>query len=316
VFVCLIYNHTRRIRRNEEKNGGNDIKMEFKNIDKSMMMIFLLEECNFSCDHCAREDEPMYPGYKLSFDQLKMCLSDCQNLKTIEWVHFSGGEPTLWIDEELNLVDLLIEISNAGYEPGFTTNGSNFLDYNKCYNFFKKYHDHAKKKLRLYISIDTFHGNFDIEKGRAKSLDNVIRSKMDMFPGKEKLLKIIVLVIVSKETKSLLPNEMVEYYESQGIEFNFIPLEPKGKAKAISHLCPDLESNKPEDLGAYYPFYKKKKGSDKKSNLILIGNDYYLYDYDHNIEFTYRWHKIAQLGYLAEKMKSLEDPLQGVIETS
>lgn len=298
-----------------KKKIGSDIKMEIKDIDKSMMMIFLLEECNFSCDHCAREDEPMYPGYRLSFDQLKICLSDCQNLKTIEWVHFSGGEPTLWKEGGLYLVDLLIEISNAGYEPGFTTNGSNFIDYNKCYNFFKKYLDHAKKRLRLYISIDTFHGNYDVEKGRAKSLDNVIRFKMSMPSEKGKLLKVIVLVIVSKEAKSLLPDEMVEHYESQGVEFNFIPLEPKGKAKAISHLCPDLESDKPEDLGAYYPFYQKKKGSEEKSNLIFIGDDYYLYDYDYNVEFTRRWHKIAKLGYLAEKVKCLEDRNQKVIDT-
>jgi len=297
-----------------KKKIGSDIKMEIKDINKSMMMIFLLEECNFSCNHCVREDEPMYPGYKLSFDQLKMCLSDCQNLKTIEWVHFSGGEPTLWKEGELKLEDLLIEISNAGYEPGFTTNGSNFLEYNKCYNFFKKYLNHAKKRLRLYISIDTFHGNYDVEKGRAKSLDNVIRFKMSIPSEKGKLLKVNVLVIVSKEAKSLLPDEMVEHYESQGVEFNFIPLEPKGKAKAISHLCPDLKSDKPEDLGVYYPFYKKKKDKEKKSNFILIGNDYYLYDYNYNVKFTQRWHKVAQLGHLAEKVKYVEDRNQKVID--
>ena len=68
------------------------------NINKSLMMIFLLEECNFSCNHCVREDEPMPINYKLTFEQLKLCLTDCQTLETIEWVHFSGGEPTLWTD--------------------------------------------------------------------------------------------------------------------------------------------------------------------------------------------------------------------------
>ena len=79
------------------------MKIEIR--DKSLMMIFLLEECNFECSHCLREDEPMVPGYKLSFKQLQLCLSDCQRLESISWVHFTGGEPTLCTDL-FDLVDL------------------------------------------------------------------------------------------------------------------------------------------------------------------------------------------------------------------
>ena len=276
-------------------------RMEIKNIDKSLMMVFLLEECNLSCEHCVREDEPMASGYKLSFKQLKTCLTDCQNLKTIEWVHFSGGEPTLWTDGKRELVDLLVEVSRAGFDPGFTTNGSHFVDYRDCCYFFKKYLDNANKRLRFYISIDTFHNNFDVEEGRAESLDNVIRCRREMPSGKGKLLDITVIVAVSKDVKSLLPDEMVEHYKSQGVQFNFMPLEPKGKAKSIDHLCPDLGSNKPEDLGAYYPFHQTKMEGDMVSNLILIDNDYYLYNYDNNVEFTQRWHKVARLGNLVNR---------------
>ena len=63
--------------------------------DKSLMMIFLLEECNLECAHCIREDESMEPGYRLSFEQLQLCLSDCHGLESIRWVHFSAGEPAL-----------------------------------------------------------------------------------------------------------------------------------------------------------------------------------------------------------------------------
>ena len=276
--------------------------IDLMNIDKSFMMVFLLEDCNFSCNHCVREDEPMFTGYKLSFEQFKTCISDCKDMKTVEWVHFSGGEPTLWNEGKRDIVDLLKEISKAGFESGFTTNGSNFVDYNECHKFFKKYFDSTSKGLHLYISIDTFHNNFDVEKGRAKSLDNVIRFKCDMPSNKGKLLKIIVLVTISKDIKSMLPDEMIDYYRSQGVEFKFLPLDLKGKAKSISHLCPDLESNKPEDMGAYYPFHQKKNEREVKSNLILIDNDYYLYDYDYSIEFTKRWYKVAKLGHLAEKI--------------
>ena len=257
------------------------------------MMIFLLEECNFSCNHCVREEEPMLPGYKLSFEQLRLCLSDCHKLETVDWVHFSGGEPTLWTDDKLDLTELLIEISKAGFEPGFTTNGSYFNDYKKCNDLFQKYFNNANKRLRLYLSIDTFHQNFDFQKGRAKSLDNVIKYKMILPSIKKKLLTITVLSTISKDSKSLLPNEMIEYYESLGVKFVFLPLKAKGKGKSFSHLCPNLRSNKQEDLGAYYLFYQKKKEQHTTRNIVLIGDNYYLPE---------PWRKIGRLGRLSDSI--------------
>ena len=257
------------------------------------MMIFLLEECNFSCNHCVREEEPMLPGYKLSFEQLRLCLSDCHKLETIDWIHFSGGEPTLWIDKKLDLADLLIEISKAGFEPGFTTNGSYFNDYKKCNELLQKYFNNSNKRLRLYLSIDTFHQNFDFQKGRAKSLDNVIEYKMDLPSVKKKLFNLTVLSTISKDSKSLLPNEMIEHYESLGVTFVFLPLKAAGKAKSFLHLCPNLESDKQEELGAYYLFYQKKKERDTISNIVLIGNDYYLPN---------PWRKVGRLGHLPENI--------------
>ncbi|MHA2009072.1 MAG: radical SAM protein [Promethearchaeota archaeon] len=263
------------------------------NIDKSLMMVFLLEECNFSCNHCVREDEPMSIGYKLSFEQLKLCLSDCRKLETIEWVHFSGGEPTLWTDEKLDLADLLIEISKSGFEPGFTTNGSYFIDYLKCSELFQKYFNNADKQLRLYLSIDTFHQNFDLEKGRAKSLDNVIKYKLTLPSEKHKLFNIIVVSTISKDSKSLLPKEMIEYYQSLGLKFLFIPLRAVGKAKSLKHLCPNTESDKQEDLGAFFPYHQKKerKKGNVSTNIVLVDNDYYMPDDN-------PWSKFGHLGHL------------------
>jgi len=273
--------------------------MEIEIDDKSLMMIFLLEECNFTCACCVREDEPMDPDYKLSFGQLQSCLSDCRSLESICWVHFSGGEPTLWTERDRDLVDLLLEIAKAGFTPGFTTNGSFFVDYSRCQQFFGKYVDGSIMPLRVYLSIDTFHHNFDVEKGRAQSLDNVIKCKQELPPAKADLLNIAVIAVISKDFKSLLPSEMIGHYESQGIAFSFIPLIPRGKAKSLSHLCPDLSSDNPEDLGAYQRFHHKesRKKRDETKNqhradyIVLIGDDYYFAD---------PWRKVAQLGHLPD----------------
>jgi MoaA/NifB/PqqE/SkfB family radical SAM enzyme len=271
--------------------------------DKSLMMIFLLEECNLTCAHCAREDEPMDPGYKLSFEQFQSCLSDCRNLESVRWIHFSGGEPTLWTDENRNLINLLLEISKAGFMPGFTSNGSSFVDYGKCHDFFEQYVDGSTMPLRVYLSIDTFHRNFNVAKGRARILDNVMKCKQKLPSAKADLLDISVLVAVSKDPESLLPDEMIRHYESLGAVFGFVPLFPDGKAKSFSHLCPDCSSDNPEDLGAYRRFHQKERWKRRieirkrggTDHIILIGGDYY---------FSEPWRKVGQPGHLPDPIIS------------
>lgn len=285
--------------------------MKIEIIDKSLMMIFLLEACNFECIHCIREDEPMDPGYKLSSKQLRLCLSDCRRLESIRWVHFTGGEPTLWKEKNRSFVDLLLEISKAGFTPGFTTNGSFFVDYGRCHDFFAKYVDGSIMPLRVYFTIDTFHRNFNMKKGRSRCLDNVMKCKQELPRAKADLLKIDVMAVVSKDLNSLLPDEMIRYYESLGIAFAFLPLLLMGKAKSFSHLCPDVSSDNLEDLGAYQLFHQRKsrKKRDETRNghradfINLIGNDYY---------FTDPWRKVARLGYLPDTIVNAYSSATGV----
>jgi molybdenum cofactor biosynthesis enzyme MoaA len=280
--------------------------------DNSLMMILLLEKCNFTCAHCVREDEPMDPDYKLSFEQFRSCLSDCRKLESISWVHFTGGEPTLWAERKRDLVDLLLEIAKAGFTPGLTTNGSFFVDYDRCHGFFGKYADNSDMPLRVYLSIDTFHNNFSAKRARARSLDNVIKCKQELPRERAELLDIVVQAVVSKDPQSLLPTEMIEHYEFLGVRFGFVPLLPKGKAKSFRHLCPDLSSSNPEDLGAYRPFHEKKsqekRGRTKSRNRVdfihLIGNDYYLAN---------PWRKVAQLGHLPDTIiRAYSRPAGGI----
>lgn len=260
--------------------------MEIMNLDNSMIGVALLEECNFSCIHCGREDY-LYPGYKLKLEQMETCLSDCHDL-SIQRLYFTGGEPTLWTDENLDLVGLLVEVAEAGFIPGFTTNGSNFVDYSKCHSFLERYFSESDKPLHIFISVDTFHGNFDAESGRAVSLDNVIRYRSDM-PETE-LLSVSVAATISKDYSSLIPDEMIEHYRYLGVGFGFRPLMLRGKAKILSHLCPNTESDEPDDLGAYYRFRPQQKREPSR-RLVLIDNNYYL---------SSPLEEVAQLGYLQE----------------
>ncbi len=268
--------------------------MDIEIRDKYYVMVFLLEECNFDCPHCVREDEPMEPGYKLSFEQHRRFLADCRGLESVRWVEHSGGETTLWTDGDLNLTDILIAEAGAGLEPGFTSNGSLFVDSAMCHDFFQKYFASASMPLRVYLSIDIFHKNYDAQKGRCLSLDNVLSYRENMPAQKRGLLNIIPLTCVTREPSSVLPEKMRRHYQERGAPFRVLPLRPVGKARSFAHLCPDLSSDSPEKLGAYYPFRpdRPRKTRSEASNLVLIGNNYFLSEPE--------WHVIGQLGDLPQ----------------
>jgi MoaA/NifB/PqqE/SkfB family radical SAM enzyme len=275
--------------------------------NKSLMMIFLLEECNFNCPHCVRIEEPMARGYKLTSEQLQACLHDCSRLKAIEWVHFSGGEPTLWNEDGKDLVDLLLAISDEGLIPGFTTNGSPFENYAACERFFTRYLTASSMPLRLYLSIDTFHCNFEPGTGRAPSLDNVLRYKQSLPENQASRLETHVLVTISKLPSSLLPEEMVDYYESLGADFCFVPLARRGRAKKLGDICPVPGSDDPKDLGAYARFHSKDvtgpatevRQGEKAENLILIGDAYYV-SQQAGDRVARTWIRVGRLGTLPD----------------
>jgi len=283
--------------------------MSIEIVDKSFMMVFLLEECNFACRHCVREDGPMDIGYRLPFRKLQSCLADCRTLGSIRRVHFSGGETTLWREGGLDLVDLLIEIATAGFIPGFISNGSSFQECEQCYDFFRRYVEASSVPLRFYLSIDTFHENLDPEKGRARSLDNVLHCKREL-PHKtgDLLGEPQVVAIVSTDDTSLLPPQMVAHYQSQGVHFAFGPLRYSGKARSLRDLCPDLDSKDPDALGAYQRYAPKDRRTPSEHDaertiakfLVLIGDDYYVHIGVNDGRGQGHWQKVAKLGQLPD----------------
>ncbi|MFC1850858.1 radical SAM protein [candidate division CSSED10-310 bacterium] len=285
-----------------QKGGG---KMAGMPVDISRLFVMLLEQCNFSCGHCAWKDGRLegqpatHPGYKVSYAQMRTCLTEVQELQCVQRIHFSGGETTLWKDANKDFVDLLIEVAAAGFEPSFITNGSSFGRYDKCQEFLERYLSGSNRTLHISHSLDTFHGNFHARKGRAKSLDNLIRFGKGQRAEKQDLLHMEVNACISKDPDSLLPKDMIEYYRSQGIGFLFCPVRPSGKAKSISHLCPNTDSDTPEELGAFYPFLQQYKDYMKSWSrcVSLYGEKYQFPD-----------GKVAKLRELREFLVDSQSP--------
>jgi MoaA/NifB/PqqE/SkfB family radical SAM enzyme len=257
-----------------------------------MVMLFLLEECNLSCAHCVREDEPMYPGYRLTLGQVDRCVSDCQNLAGVERLHFSGGEPTLWREGRLDFADLLLRVADAGFQPSFITNGVTFADPDRCRRFLRTYVDGATSPLHVHLSVDGFHGNLDLKNRRCPSLDNMVRYRDSLPSDQRDRLGLTVIATISRDPASLLPDKMVEHYRASGVGFAFPPLQPRGKARAFAHLCPDLTSDNPEDLGAYRRFHRPQTAMTRW--IVLIDSDYYV------TSPASEFHRFARLGHLRE----------------
>jgi organic radical activating enzyme len=237
-----------------------------------IMGISLLHKCNFNCEHCGyiyvgdAEDHIIRPGYRLTWDQLMTAIRDCAGLGNSFWnMNYTGGEPTLWKEDEKDLVDVLIATAKGGALPTYNTNGSYFEDENRTYEFFRKYLDNTDTPLKTFVSMDKFHKNYDQSIGRAKSLDTVAKV-LEKFPDEQRsLLPLHVVIIVTKDPNSSLPEEMKKHYGSVGFTFGDFPMLNIGKAKSLKDQLPEF--------GGYPPMPQRE--GDGPGVLVLVGDDYY-----------------------------------------
>jgi MoaA/NifB/PqqE/SkfB family radical SAM enzyme len=230
---------------NFTKLGRRELFMANNRVPTHVMGVSLLYKCNFNCEHCGyiyvgdAEDHIIRPGYQLTWDQIVTAIRDCASLENSYWnINYTGGEPTLWKEDGKNLVDILAATANGGALPTYNSNGSYFDSYNQCNEFFHRYVDNTDIPLKTFISMDKFHKNYDQQTGRAKSLDNIAKV-LETFPSeKRELLSTHVVIIVTKDPSSSLPEEMKQHYGSMGITFGDFPMLNIGKAKKLHDQLP------------------------------------------------------------------------------
>lgn len=248
--------------------------------------VSLLHKCNFSCEHCGyiyigdTEDHVIRPGYRLTWNQVMTAIEDCASLKDCYWnMNFTGGEPTLWQEDGKDFADILIATARAGLLPTYNTNGSYFYDYEKTLEFFRKYLDGCDAPLKTFVSMDRFHKNFEPETSRARILDNLLRAYESFPEDRRSLLSTHVVVIVTKDPGSSLPDELKEYYKARSVTFGDFPMLDVGKAKK-------LKDQQPEFSG--YPEMPVRAGSGPPV-IVLVGDDYYV-----------KYKKSGKLGHIRD----------------
>ena len=87
-------------------------------IELSGVHILLTYTCTSECDHCFVWGSPFQEG-TLSLDRLDEILDQAEELRTVEWIYFEGGEPFLFYPV---LVKAVETAAGAGFKVGLVSN--------------------------------------------------------------------------------------------------------------------------------------------------------------------------------------------------
>lgn len=77
----------------------------------SGLHLLLTYQCTFECDHCFVWGSPFQQG-TMTLSDVRRILHPAKDLKTVEWIYFEGGEPTLFYP-------ILLRSARLAHDMGF-----------------------------------------------------------------------------------------------------------------------------------------------------------------------------------------------------
>jgi len=207
--------------------------------------------CNKQCKGCLREANSYH--YKMSYECFKSYLIDLQRLSEsnlIKYQFVTGGEPTIWKDNEMDITDAIINLFklNIIETVSMPTNGKVFEDLSFTRDFFKKISSQIEKPLIVGISISQYQENLS-DNGYI-ALDNLITV------SKEPNMKIIPVILVTIGVDDNTSDILKKIYPN--VLQRVVPLAPLGDGEEFEDICPSLSlyGNDKESLGSFLPHFK------------------------------------------------------------
>jgi hypothetical protein len=100
------------------KNPPTTYLLEEVNMELRGLHILLTYQCTYECDHCFVWGSPFQSGVS-SFERLHHALRQAQELGTVTWIYFEGGEPFLYYP---TLVKVVAKAANMGFNVGIVSN--------------------------------------------------------------------------------------------------------------------------------------------------------------------------------------------------
>lgn len=136
----------------------------------SGLHLLLTYQCTFQCDHCFVWGGPLQTG-TMTLDTVDHVLAEAEQLGTIEWIYFEGGEAFLYY---AILQSGVLRAKKRGFKVGIVTNAYWANSINDGLEWLRPM---AGSIDDLSISSDSYHGsgndypNADIARAAARQLD-------------------------------------------------------------------------------------------------------------------------------------------------
>lgn len=118
----------------------------------SGLHLLLTYQCTIECDHCFVWGSPEQSG-TMTLQSLRHILQQGEELRTIEWIYFEGGEPFLYYPLLLRGVQ---EAARRGFQVGLVSNGYWATNTEDALEWLRPF---AGLIQDLLVSSDLYHGS-------------------------------------------------------------------------------------------------------------------------------------------------------------
>lgn len=112
--------------------------------------LLLTYQCNLECDHCFAWGSPWQEG-TMTLRDVRQILQQAEELGTVKWVYFEGGEPFLYYAVLLKGIQ---EAASMGFQVGIVSNGYWATDVEDALEWLRPFTGLIQD---LSISSDLFH---------------------------------------------------------------------------------------------------------------------------------------------------------------
>jgi hypothetical protein len=213
----------------------------------------LTDMCNKECGACLRDTE--HPPHRLRYGDVEAYVDDLRRLSRVYRTRYqfcTGGEPTLWKDGSLDIVDVLVALHRSGLVDTLSmpTNGKVLEDVHVARDIVQRLSRRIDTPIAIGISIGKHQDNLLSEGCRA--LDNLLTVCTE--PGIQTVAIALVTLSNDDDTSTRLSSLYPKVFQ------RVTPLAPLGRASSMTQKCPSvrLSGYDKSSVGSYLPHFRKE----------------------------------------------------------
>jgi len=207
------------------------------NCPYAFLAVNLTDRCNKACRYCYRTAVPVARGFHLTQQEAMAGVDDASSLGTA--CMFAGGEPTIWRDDNMDLVSLLVEAARRNGRSAFISNGHVFEDPGYARRFLSRYMDQSALPLFVIFSVDFIHGNYDAKTETIPFLDNLLVARQAL--GAEESVSFLLFSHCTADPSLNVPLRVFERYAAQKVQCVQTDFMTWGRGADLADLSVYLE---------------------------------------------------------------------------